>query len=111
MIDEKEVRTWINRLECEESSWGNYEKLAVLYAIQNRHDSSSIPLTPKMYSSAPSPLLAEPVGDYGDSDFLRAVSGKAPEKAWAVMDELMDALVVTNERVYNEVMRKVRNIG
>lgn len=110
MIDEKEVRTWITRLECEESSWSNYEKLAVLYAIQNRHNETVKAVAPMMYSSAPAPVSVEPVRDYGDSDFLRAVSGKSPEKAWAVMDELMDALVVTNERVYNEVMRKVRNI-
>lgn len=111
MIDEREVKTWISRLECEESSWSNYEKLAVLYAIQNQHNSTTNAVAPMMYSAAPAPVSVDPVGDYGDSDFLCAVSGKAPEKAWAVMDELMDALVITNERVYNEVMRKLRNIG
>ncbi|WP_279280006.1 hypothetical protein [Pseudoflavonifractor sp. 524-17] len=35
---------------------------------------------------------------YGDSDFLRAVSGKPPSKAWMVMDELMDTLRVVNPR-------------
>lgn len=34
MIDEQELALWIKRLETEESSWTNYERLAVLYAIR-----------------------------------------------------------------------------
>ena len=30
MIDDREVALWIKRLETEESSWSNYEKLAAL---------------------------------------------------------------------------------
>lgn len=104
MIDEKEVRAWISRLECEDSSWSNYEKLAVLYAIQNRHSAPVAEAAPA-YSMAAAP--AATVGEYGDSDFLRAVAGTDPERAWTVMDELMDNLRIVNERVYNSVMRKL----
>lgn len=107
MIDEKEVKAWISRLECEESSWNNFERLAVLYAIQNRHSDNGNDAARMMYSAAPAPVSAETVGEYGDSDFLRAIQGKDPERTWAVMDELMDTLKVTNERVYNSVMRKL----
>ena len=51
---------------------------------------------------------AESVGDYGDSDFLRAVRGKDPAAMWAVMDELMDTLKMVNQRVYDGVMRRIR---
>lgn len=34
MIDEQELALWIKRLETEESSWRNYERLAALYAIR-----------------------------------------------------------------------------
>ena len=44
----------------------------------------------------------------GDSDFMQAVSSRAPEQAWAIVDELMDALKVTNARMYDNVMRKMR---
>ena len=66
------------------------------------------PPEPVMYSAAPAQdLTTAPVGDYGDSDFLRAIVGRDPERAWSVMDELMDSLKIVNERVYNSVMRKI----
>lgn len=105
MIDDNEINRWIARLETEESSWKNYERLAVLYTIrdqkQNGIKASDIPA---MYSAAPAPTAVEV---YGDSDFLRAVSNVPQDKAWAVMDELMDSLKIVNERVYNGVMRKL----
>ena len=111
MIDENELRLWISRLETEESSWNNYEKLAALYIIQNQHKKTPEgTATPVMYSAAAAPAVAASadVGECGDTDFLRAVAGKNPAKAWAVVDELMDTLRITNERVYNSVMRKIQ---
>lgn len=97
MLDETEINRWIARLETEESSWSNYEKLAVLYALRDQHAPE-----PMMYSAAPAPVEV-----YGDSDFLRAVADVPPDKAWEIMDELMDNLKIVNERVYNSVMRKL----
>lgn len=98
MIDERELALWIKRLETEESSWSNYEKLAALYIIQNQNrepvrESRIV----EAYSAAPAP----------ESDFLRAVASVDPSRAWEVMDELMDSLKVVNERIYNNVMRKL----
>ena len=103
MVDENEVKRWIARLETEESSWTNYERLAVLYAIRDQQSSRERVL-PMAYSAAPAPVSGE---TYGDSDFLRAVSKVSQEKAWDIMDELMDSLKIVNERVYNGVMRKL----
>lgn len=108
MIDEKELRLWIARLECEESSWPNYEKLAALYTIQaHQSDNTETQPEPVMYSAAPA---ADVVGEYGDSDFLRAIAGTDPARAWAVIDELMDTMHTVNERVYNSVMRKIESL-
>lgn len=96
MVDENEVNRWIARLETEESSWTNYERLAVLYAIRDQQSGSR--------DRAPAPVSVE---TYGDSDFLRAVADVPPDKAWDIMDELMDSLKIVNERVYNSVMRKL----
>ena len=60
-----------------------------------------------MYSASPAP---EAVRISGDSDFLRAVDGKDPEKAWEIMDELLDTLKVVNRKVYDNVMRKLQAI-
>ena len=109
MIDKNEVNLWISRLETEESSWPNYQKLAALYIIQNQNEPKE-PERPMLYSAAPTPVktyASETVGSYGDSDFLQAVSNMAPARAWEVMDELMDSLKIVNERVYNSVMRKL----
>lgn len=116
MIDLDEIRLWRARLECEESSWQNYEKLAILYCIQDhqqdpRREAEISPF------SAPAPVVyqdAEPdfetVGEYGDSDFLHAISGKRPADAWEIMDELMDTMRVVNVRVYNSVMEKIEGL-
>lgn len=103
MIDEKELKAWIARLETEQSSWPNYEKLAALYIIQNQYGGQKTHAPVAMYSSAPALDVV-----YGDSDFMQAVSSRAPEQAWAIVDELMDALKVTNARMYDNVMRKMR---
>ena len=36
MIDEQELSLWIKRLEAEPSSWKNYERLSILYAIRSQ---------------------------------------------------------------------------
>ena len=109
MVDEKEICLWINRLKTEETSWSNYEKLAALYIVQDHQNQKDDRPAPPiaMYSASPAP---EAVRISGDSDFLRAVDGKDPEKAWEIMDELLDTLKVVNRKVYDNVMRKLQAI-
>ncbi len=104
MVDENEVKRWIARLETEESSWTNYERLAVLYTIRDNQSGERERALPMAYSAAPAPVSVE---TYGDSDFLRAVSKVSQKKVWEIMDELMDSLKIVNERVYNSVMQKL----
>lgn len=94
--------------------------LAACYILQDHlspdAEQSSIP----GYSTATPPtveraenyaddLSGDPaVGDYGGSDFLQAVRGKRPGDVWAVMDELMETLAAVNPRVYDGVMRQIR---
>lgn len=107
MIDDRELRTWVARLESEASSWDNYARLAVLYAVRDRQRAAETRISPVRYSAAPAPGLVE---DLGDSDFLRAVAGRDSARAWAVMDELMRDLRAANERVYDRVMRKIMDL-
>ena len=113
MLDEAEIRKEIARLEYEESSYPNYAKLADLYTIRNQmQDGQGGSRFVGYYSADPAPAIEEPktVGEYGDSDFLLAVSGKDPAKAWAIVDELMDTLAMVNSKVYNSVMQKIKRI-
>lgn len=104
MIDEKELCDWISKLESEQSSWPNYEKLATLYIIQNQHKTRDAYTPIAAYSRTAALDTA-----FGDSEFMQVVKACDAIKAWGVMDELMDALKVTNTRVYDNVMRKLNN--
>lgn len=44
----------------------------------------------------------------GQSEFAKAIDGKAQEDIWPVMDELMTLVKSMNERLYNGVMRKLQ---
>ena len=103
----KEIEWAIQELEQEESSFPVYAKLANLYTVRNEMLGLSA-AQPQIaaYSEAAGPAV-EKLGKYGDSDFLRAVAGKDPVRAWAVMDELMDTLLTVNAKVYNSVMAKL----
>ena len=114
MLDKAEIRAEIARLEFEESSYSNYAKLADLYVIRDKMqgDESDGVRYVGHYSGAPAPVSAEPqnVGEYGDSEFLLAVAGKDPARAWAIVDELMDTLAMVNAKVYNAVMQKLQKL-
>lgn len=112
MLDEAEIRMEIARLEYEESSYPNYAKLANLYTIQDRmRGRSHVGDVTGRYFGAPAPQEdARMVGEYGDSDFLRAVAGKDAENVWAVMDELMATLSLVNRKAYESVMQKIRRM-
>lgn len=107
-----ELDAWIALLECEPSSWANYQKLATLYTIRDSQGTTTQHMAleaPVLYSRAAAPAVQE-VGHYGNSDFLLSVEGKDPEKIWRIIDELMDTLHVVNERVYHSVMRKIEAV-
>ncbi len=101
----KEIEWAISELEKEESDWKVYGKLADLYTVRKEMLGVS---TPQPQIAAYSgPVLAEPPGQYGDSEFLHVVSGLDPGKAWGIMDELMETLQVVNKRAYDGVMREL----
>ncbi len=111
MLDIKEVEWAISELEKSESSFTNFSKLADLYAIRDRiingNEQNIKPATMGYSLAAPQ---NDAIESYGDSEFLQSIVGKSPASAWAVMDELMDTLSVVNPRVYNNVIRKLRQI-
>ena len=109
MLDRKEIEIEISRLEYGESSYPAYAKLADLYTIRNQMEKAKSPDAPAqyLYAAAPEP---DALPQYGDSDFMMAVAGKDPVKVWAVMDDLMDTLRVTNPRVYRGVIRRIYDL-
>lgn len=94
--------------------------LAACYVLQDHLATTDDNSSPVGYSTAPPPaveraenyaddLSGDPaVGDYGGSDFLQAIHGKRQRDVWEVMDELMETLAAVNPRVYDGVMRQIR---
>ena len=111
MLDPKEIDIEIARLEYGESSYLAYQKLANLYTIRNQMQKQEPQIQNRSYEQAYSAAeMPVGIGRYGDSEFLREVEGKDQEQVWGIMDDLMDTLQVANPRVYNGVMRKIRQL-
>lgn len=110
MLDIGEVERAIAELENGKTSFATCAKLADLYAIRDHHYN-----IPDGYNAAYS-RAAEPIhapvqlDKYGDSDFLLAVQGKRPVDVWAIMDDLMDTLASANTRVYDSIMRRIKEL-
>jgi flavodoxin len=89
----------------------NCEKLAAIYTVLDH----LYPEEPKQeytlergYSGESEEEKAEIISDYGDTEFLSAISGRNAESVWLLMDELMTTLMVVNPRLYDSVMRKIQ---
>ena len=109
MLDAKEINAEIARLEYVESSYPNYAKLADLYIIRDKMEGQKPLAYERLYSAAPAPV-ATSIDVTGDTDFLRSISGKDPQKVWDIVDKLMDTLKIVNQRTYDGVMRKIEQI-
>lgn len=97
MISKTELENAIKEYENAPGNYSNCEKLATFYAL---HD--------HLYGGEP--VGEEIVSVEGKSEFANAVTGKRPKEAWAVIDELMDALSVLNPRLYQGTLDKIREL-
>lgn len=113
MVTEKDIRETITEIESKDhNSIDDCLRLSALYNILDRHSASSRQTDLYgSYAQATNPdenvQAAEIVGDYGDSDFLRAMKGVNAQDAWLLVDELMESLKIVNRRLYDSVMRKL----
>lgn len=90
--------------------------LKILETLSKRDESET---APQAYSLAAEPTdiqhkysgaSEKTIGEYGDSDFLLTVADKDPVAVWAIMDEHMQAMRAVKRRVYDDIMRKLRQI-
>lgn len=103
MFSQAELIDGINELLDGKKSVQNCEKLAAIYTVLDHlYPEERIP---QGYSGEKQ--KADSIPRYGDTEFLDAISGKDPEQAWLLMDELMTTLLVINPRLYDSVMRKI----
>ena len=83
-------------------------KLAAFLTIQKelygeKEEKAEVPL----YSYDPAP--AETIGYYSDTEFAKLIEGRKPDDIWPIIDELMTTVQVVQPRLYDAVMRKIRD--
>ena len=91
MIDE--INGEITKLENQPASYQNIERLAWLYIVRDH-------LTEPVHGEMPK----------GESEYFCACAGKSISDVMAVMDDLMDALMVIQPRLYQAVLTKLNPV-
>lgn len=88
-------------------------KLAAFYTILNQlypkqdQEQNTQPVIPAMsFAAEPNEQVIQ---WEGDSDFAQEVSGRAVTYIMPIMDELMQTVQVLQPRLYNAVMRKLKD--
>ena len=103
MITEKDLQEAIT--ECQgikNPSAQTCIKLAAFYTIKE-HMYGNVP-EDEGYSFRSDERFVE---YESNSEFGQLIAGKPALEAWAIMDELMEALEVLNPRLYNNVKRRL----
>lgn len=117
MITEKDLQEAI--AECQGQRNPNAStciKLAAFLTIQKemfgeplqKETVQNEPVKPYSYQSADN---IERIVDYPvDTEFGKLIDGQIAADVWEVMQELMDALKITNPKLYNFAIRKLEQI-
>lgn len=102
MFTLRELDTAIRECEDAKPSYQICEKLATFYTVRD-HLQSEPPPEPEYSYDEP-----KSIGDYGESEFLQAIKGRSEGEIFALMDELMQTILITNPRLYQGVMRQIK---
>lgn len=116
MLNLSEIDRAIAELEAGRTTFASCSKLADLYAVRDklggRIDRREYDAA-QSFSSEPvtaGAMTAEDSIPEGGSDFLQTIEKKDMKKTLSVIDELMDSLHIVNPRLYENIMRKLRNL-
>lgn len=101
MISRRELDGAIRECEDAPVSYQVCEKLATFYTVRDH-------LNDEPFEDEHSYDAPEGIGDYGESDFLQAIKGRSEGEILAIMDELMQTILITNPRLYQGVMRRIK---
>lgn len=109
MITESDLKQAIAECQGERNPNANTcMKLAAYYTILNNLYPANV-AEKSMYSYAPAPA-SETVDYYSDSEFAQLIDGKSAVAVWSLIDELMSTLQAIQPRLYDGVIRKLREI-
>ncbi len=109
-MTKREIDREISEYEEGKLNRTNARDLASLYIVRNNLYPDTISFSAPVGVSRDGAATEERVGDYGESDFFRAIAGKPAPEAWKIIGELIDVLQMLNPRAYNGVMRKLTEL-
>ena len=86
-------------------------KLASYYTILNQLKESEPQDAPEIPKYSFAPPKANVINGLGNSEFSLAVEGKTLEEIWPTLEEMMEITKVTNTRLYNGVIQRLKKMG
>ena len=103
-MTERELRRAIRECESEPMNLSTLSNLADLYIIYSN-----------MYGGEtargdPQDAAGKIIETNSGTEFLEAINGRPAAGVWFIIDDLMETLKVTNERVYKSVLRRIREL-
>jgi hypothetical protein len=102
MFSKSELLDAIDELEMSPSTYQNAEKLATFYLLYEHLYTTREPV------SRVEQIEEVIISDHGDTDFLRLIAGRNAEDVWKIIDELMEAVLVLQPKLYNAVIDKLK---
>lgn len=103
MFSKNELLDAIDELEMSPATYQNCEKLATFYTL---YEHLFVDREPVSRLESVKEVI---VDKYGDSEFLRLISGSDAETAWKTMDELMEAVRALQPRLYEATLDRFRD--
>ena len=111
MFTKAELVDAINEIEGGKHSIQNCERLAAIYTVLDHlYDEPTIKKPDLGYSYDNNINIETIIGNYGDSEFYKAISGKPSKEIWKLINELVEAVDVFNPRLVNNFYNKLYDI-
>ena len=117
MITEKEVAQAIEECLREPVTGNKRAVLADLITIQDylfgepmQAQEVPKPIPMQSYSAPPTEQVEKYIETNGGSEFLKAVDGRKADKAWKLIDELVEAVKILHPRMYTTFIDKVQDL-
>ena len=117
MITEKEIAQAIEECLRDPVTGNKRAVLADLIIIQDylfgeptlaQEAPQQMPM--QSYSAPPIEQVETYIETTGDSEFLKAVDGRKADKAWKLIDELVEAVKILHPRMYTTFIDKVQDL-
>jgi hypothetical protein len=118
MITEKEVEQAIQECMRDPITGNKRAVLADLIIIQDylfgeptrAQEVPQMPMPMQSYSAPPMEQVEIYVETNGDSEFLKAVNDKKADRAWRLMNELVEAVRILHPNMYTSFIDKVLDL-